>query len=194
MSSDDQSGINQSSIDQPSVDQSSSLPSSSSVPDNGKHIKRIVDGRGLRTFLIVDYTANLRKNSKISAIWRHGGERRRLDDNNIKRYWRCTYCIDSTTILKIDRNKGQTTYALQHFKNKHNIDCKADNEVIPSSIAAFLVTASADALAVVIIATKAVREAYKLIIIYDAAKFRQALIIFIIICNIAFSIVEFLYF
>jgi hypothetical protein len=106
MSSDDQSGINQSSIDQPSVDQSSSLPSSSSVPDNGKHIKRIVDGRGLRTFLVVDYTANLRKNSKISAIWRHGGERRRLDDNSMKRYWRCTYCIGSAIILKIDRNKG----------------------------------------------------------------------------------------
>jgi hypothetical protein len=44
--------------------------SSSSVPNQEEHIGRIVNNRGLRTFLIVGHTANLRK------IWHHGGERR----------------------------------------------------------------------------------------------------------------------
>jgi len=38
------------------------------VPDKGKCIKRIINNRGLRTFLVVDHTTNLRKNSKVSAI------------------------------------------------------------------------------------------------------------------------------
>jgi hypothetical protein len=59
MSSDDQSGI----------DQSPPFPPSSSVPDKEKHIERIISNRGLRTFLVVDHTANLRKNSEASAIW-----------------------------------------------------------------------------------------------------------------------------
>ena len=63
MSSDDQFGI----------DQSPSLPPSS-VPDKEMPIERIIN-RGLRTYLVVDHTANQRKNSKISAIWHHGGER-----------------------------------------------------------------------------------------------------------------------
>jgi hypothetical protein len=70
-----------SSDDQSDIDQSPTLPLPSSVPNQEEHIERIVNNRGLRTFLIVDHTANLRKNSKISAIWHHGGERRRLDDN-----------------------------------------------------------------------------------------------------------------
>jgi hypothetical protein len=184
MSSDDQSGI----------DQSPTLPLPSSVPNQEEHIERIVNNRGLRTFLVVDYTANLRKNSKISAIWHHGGERRRLDDNSMTRYWRCHHCIGSATVLKIDGNGGQTTYALLHLKNKHNIDCRADDEAVPSNIAGFSATASAGASAVATVASKAVREAYGLVTTYDAAKFRQALIMFIVMCNIAFSVVESPYF
>jgi hypothetical protein len=161
MSSDDQSGI----------DQSSSLPPSS-VPDKEMPIERIISNRGLRTYLVVDYTANLRKNSKISAIWHYGGERRRLDDDSMARYWRCAYCIGSATVLKVDGNKGQTTHALLHLKNKHNIDCKADDDAVSSNITAFSATASAGASAIIIIASKAVRKTYRFIIIYDAAKFR----------------------
>jgi hypothetical protein len=178
MSSDDQSGI----------DQSSSLPPSS-VPDKEMPIKRIITNRGLRTYLVVEHTANLRKNSKISPIWHYGGERRRLDDDSMTRYWRCAYCIGSAIVLKVDGNGGQITHALLHLKNKHNIDCKADDDAVPFNIAAFSATASADASAVVTVASKAVREAYRLMTIYDAAKFRQALIMFIIIYNIAFSVV-----
>src|SRR5947209_8643394 len=64
MSSDDQFGI----------DQSPSLPPSS-VPDKEMPIERIISNRGLRTYLVVDHTANQRKNSKISALWHHSGER-----------------------------------------------------------------------------------------------------------------------
>jgi hypothetical protein len=56
------------------------------VPNQEEHIERIVNNRGLGTFLIVGHTANLRKNSKISAIWHHGGGCRRLDDNSMTRY------------------------------------------------------------------------------------------------------------
>jgi hypothetical protein len=158
MSSDDQSGIDQS-------PPSSPPPPPSSVPDKEKHIERIINNRGLRTFLVVDHTANLRKNTKIFAIWHYGGERRRLDDDSMARYWRCAYCIGSVTVLKVDGNGGQTTHALLHLKNKYNIDCKADDDAVSSNIAAFSATAFAGALAVITIASKAVREAYRLVTI-----------------------------
>ena len=41
---------------------------------------------------------------------------------------------------------------------------------------------------------KAIRETYELVTQFDAAKFRQALIMFIVMCNIAFSVVESVYF
>jgi hypothetical protein len=178
MSSSDESGI-----DQP-------IPSSSTLPEKERHTERVLGKRGLQEFLVVDHTANLRKNTKISAIWHHGGERRRLDDDSMARYWRCSYCTGRATVLKVDGNGGQTTYALTHLKNKHNIDCKADDSVIPSAMA----TVSAGASIAATVATKAVREAYGLVTQFDAAKFRQALIMFIVMCNIAFSVVESQYF
>jgi hypothetical protein len=146
-----------SSDDQSDIDQSSTLPLPFSVPNQKEHIERIVNNQGLRIFLIIDYTANLRKNSKIFTIWHYGGERRRLDNNNIISYWRCHHCIGNATVLKIDGNGGQTTYALLHLKNKHNIDCKADDEAVPSNIAGFSATASAGASAITTLASKAVR-------------------------------------
>jgi hypothetical protein len=59
-----------------------------------------------------------------------------------------------------------------HLKNKYNIDCKVDDEAVPFSIAAFSVIASAGVSAIVIVASKVIREAYRLITIYDAVKFR----------------------
>jgi hAT family C-terminal dimerisation region len=41
------------------------------VPNQEERIERVVSNRGLRTFLVVDHTANLRKNSKISVIWHY---------------------------------------------------------------------------------------------------------------------------
>jgi len=62
------------------------IPPSSAIPDNENHTERVAEKRGVREFLVVDRTANLRKNSKISSIWEHGEERRRLDDNSRARY------------------------------------------------------------------------------------------------------------
>jgi hypothetical protein len=74
MSSDDQSGIDQSPSSSPPPPPPPPPPSSSSVLDKDKHIERIISNRGLRTFLVVDHAANLRKGTKVSAIWHHGGE------------------------------------------------------------------------------------------------------------------------
>src|SRR5277367_6026488 len=58
------------------------LPSSSSstFPNKERYTERILGRRGCREFLIVDHTANRRKNSKVSAIWRYGQEWRHLDE------------------------------------------------------------------------------------------------------------------
>jgi len=71
------------------VESGTDLPSSSNsaLPDQERHTERVVGRSGVRKFLVVEHTANVRKNSKISAIWHHGGERRRLDDHSMERYW-----------------------------------------------------------------------------------------------------------
>jgi hypothetical protein len=75
------------------VESGTDLPSSSNsaLPDQERHTKRIVSRNGVREFLVIEYAANVRKNTKISAIWHHGGERRRLDDHSMERYWRYAY-------------------------------------------------------------------------------------------------------
>ena len=107
------------------------IPNSATLPDEGEHTERIFINKGPREFLVVDHTANLRKNTKISPIWHHGDERRRLDDNSMGKYWRCAYCTGKATILKVDGgNGGQTSYASAHLKNKHRIDCAHDDDAI----------------------------------------------------------------
>jgi hypothetical protein len=54
--------------DQSDIDQPPTLPPPSSVPDKEAHIERIISNRGLRTFLVVDHIANLRKDSNVSDI------------------------------------------------------------------------------------------------------------------------------
>jgi hypothetical protein len=39
-----------------------------------KDTERVVSWNGVREFLFVEHTANVRKNSKISAIWHRGGD------------------------------------------------------------------------------------------------------------------------
>jgi hypothetical protein len=75
-------------------------------------IERLYTRNGTRQFLVVDHSANLRSGSKTSAIWDHEGERRRLHDNSIGRYWRCAY-RRVTTALKVNKGerRGQKSYA-----------------------------------------------------------------------------------
>jgi hypothetical protein len=96
--------------------------------------------------------------------------------------------------LKVDGNGGQATYALAHLKNKHQVDCNADNSAIPTGIAPYQATVAAGATAVATVASRAVREAYGLVTTFDAALFRHSLIQFIVMCSIAFSVVESPYF
>src|SRR5271154_395042 len=49
--------------------------------------------------MIVDHTANQRNGSEVSKIWQYGGERRRVDDGTMDRYWRCGHCSNKR-ILK----------------------------------------------------------------------------------------------
>jgi hypothetical protein len=90
------------------VESGTDLPSSSNsaLPNQERHTERTVSRDGVREFLVVEHTANVRKNTKISAIWHHGGERRRLDDHSMERYWRCAYCKGSATILKVAGGNG----------------------------------------------------------------------------------------
>ena len=90
------------------VESGTDLPSSSNsaLPSQERHTERVVSQNGMREFLVIEHTANVRKNSKILAIWHHGGERRRLDDHSMERYWRCAYCKGSATILKVTGGNG----------------------------------------------------------------------------------------
>jgi hypothetical protein len=58
--------------------------SSAIAPDGD--IERIGTPKDVQQFLMIDHTANQRSGSKISAIWHHGVERRRLDDGSMDRY------------------------------------------------------------------------------------------------------------
>jgi len=83
---------------------------------------------------------------------------------------------------------------LAHLKNKHQIDYNADNLALPTDKAAYQATITAGVIVVTTITTKAVREAYGLVTTVNAARFRHSLIQFIVMCSIAFSVVESPYF
>jgi hypothetical protein len=73
----------------------------SAFSDLERYTERVVSRNEVREFLIIEYIINVYKNNKISAIWHYGGERRRLNNYNIERYWRYIYCKGSIIILKI---------------------------------------------------------------------------------------------
>jgi hypothetical protein len=85
---------------------STSITSAPLIPPDGA-IERLFTRNGTRKFLVVDYSVNLRSGSKTSAIWDHRCERRRLDDNNMSKYWRYAY-YTIITVLKINEGgKGE---------------------------------------------------------------------------------------
>ena len=122
------------------------IPSSSTNPDKEQHTERVFTNKGVREFLVIEHTANLRNNIRTSAIQYYRDKRRRLNDKSIEKYWRYAYYIGKATVVKIDgENREQTSYILAHLKNKHKIDYALDNTAILSSITALGVTASAGA-------------------------------------------------
>jgi hypothetical protein len=80
----------------PSDESGTDLPSPfSTFPNKEQHTERILGRRGCRESLIVDHTANRRKNSKISAIWQHRQEYEQIlalqllqERNPLKSRWR----------------------------------------------------------------------------------------------------------
>jgi hypothetical protein len=95
------------------------------ISQNGD-IEYVGSRKGPRQYLVVDHTAYQRSGSKISTIWHHGNERRRLDDGSMDRYWRCALCKGATILKMREGGGGQTSYALRHLKKRHNIEIDED--------------------------------------------------------------------
>jgi hypothetical protein len=95
-------------------------------------------------------------------------------------------------VLKVaETGGGQTSYVTRHLKNKHYINIKEDEAVISPSPLLFLdVIDFADTT----VASIAIKGYKALISTVNTQRFRNALIIFFIIYNIAFSIIEFFYY
>jgi hypothetical protein len=90
----------------------------------------------------------------ILLIWRHGGERRRLDDSNISRYWRCGHCKGATVLKVAEIEGGQISYTTRHLKNKYYINIKENEAVISLSPLLFLDIVDLAGMTVTSIATK----------------------------------------
>src|SRR6266480_5309826 len=82
-------------------------------------------------FVIVDHTANIRNGSEVSKIWRHGFERRRVDDGTFDRYWRCGHCQHKKILKCTEGGGGTTSYAIRYLLNRHFIDLNTDDQALP---------------------------------------------------------------
>ncbi len=156
-------------------------------------IEYVGSRKGPRQYLVVDHTANQRSGSKISTIWHHGNERRRLDDGSMDRYWRCGLCKGATILKVREGGGGQTSYALRHLKEKHHIEIDEDLPESNESSSIFN-TAAATSFAGGTIASVATKGYKALVSTVDATRFRKALVMFIVMCSIAFYVVESEYF
>ena len=95
--------------DSDSSDGGPEFPSQSTIPEpppfNDPNYETYKHGQ---QFLIVDHTANQRNGSEISKLWQHGGERRRVDDGTMDRYWRCGHCNNKRILKCPETGKGAT--------------------------------------------------------------------------------------
>ena len=81
----DLAAVNQmDSYDSDSSNEGFESPSTGTDPFNDPNYESYKRGQ---QFLIVNHTANQRNGAEVSKIWQHGGERRRIDDGSIDRYW-----------------------------------------------------------------------------------------------------------
>jgi hypothetical protein len=168
------------------------IPATPATPSPSNHnvVERIASKRGVRQFLVVDHSANERAGARISTIWLYGGERRRLDDKSIDRYWRCNHC-KGAIVFKIKSGLGGTTsYILRHLKNKHNVIIKENKAALSNSIARSSIFTLIIHLASSTVADIVIKGYKALILTLDTDRFRKALIMFFVIYNIAFHVVE----
>src|SRR2546429_4403475 len=82
-------------------------------------------------FLIVGHTADQRNGPEVSKIWQHGGERRRVDDGTMDRYWRCCHCKNKRILKCPERGRGATSYPICHPKNRHFFDPNPHPQTLP---------------------------------------------------------------
>jgi hypothetical protein len=95
--------------DSDSSDGGSEFPSQSTIleppPFNDPNYETYKHGQ---QFMIVDHTANQHNGSEVSKIWQHGGERRRVDDDTMDRYWRCDHCNNKRILKCPETGRGAT--------------------------------------------------------------------------------------
>jgi hypothetical protein len=190
--------------DSDSSDGGPEFPSQSTIPEpppfndpnyeTYKHGQQFLNDPNYETykhgqqFLIVDHTANQRNGSEISRIWQHGGERRRVDDGSMDRYWRCGHC-NNKRILKCPKTgRGATSYPIRHLKNRHFIDLTADHQALPLQPTSFFGTVAGAAASAA--ASAVTQTAGKLISTMNMDRFRYLLIRWIVIMNIALVCVK----
>ena len=95
--------------DSDSSDGGPEFPSQSTIPEtppfNDPNYETYKHGQ---QFVIVDHTANQRNGSEASKIWQHGGERRRVDDGTMDRYWWCGHCSNKRILKCPETGRGAT--------------------------------------------------------------------------------------
>ena len=64
-----------------------------------------------RKYLVINQTANMRQNSKVSKIWQHGKELRALNTPNLDKYWLYNLCLPAKQLYKVSSNRGNNTTA-----------------------------------------------------------------------------------
>src|SRR5450432_2541560 len=109
----------------------------------------------------------------------------------MSRYWRCGHCKGATVLKVAETGGGQTSYVTRHLRNKHNINIKEDEAVVPLSPLLFLDMVD---LAVTTVTSIAAKGYKALVSTINVQRFRNALIMFFVIYNIVFSIIEFPYY
>jgi hypothetical protein len=91
-------------------------------------------------------------------------------------------------VLKVaEIEGGQTSYATRHLRNKHYINIKDDEPVVPPSLSLFSDVVGLASTTVASIATKGYKA---LVLTIDIQRFRNALVMFFVMCNIVFTIIE----
>ena len=90
--------------------------------------------------MVVDHTANQRNGLEVSKIWQQGGERCRVDDGIMDRYWRCGYCSNKRILKCPETGRGATSYPIRHHQNRHFIDLNVDHQALPLQLISFFGT------------------------------------------------------
>src|SRR6266516_3931222 len=99
--------------DSDNSDENFKFPSQSIDPFNNSNYESYKRGQ---QFLIVDHTANQRKDSEVFKIWQHDGERRQVNDDLMNRYWRYNLCSNKRILKYLETDRKVISYPVRHLK------------------------------------------------------------------------------